>query len=193
MSFIYSALFWGTIMIFKDNKIKLLLYLNISLFFISSLNGQEASPLSIFINPLITGVISSFFPFLFINQFTSHLINSDWLINYFFKLFISLIKFINELDPFPLIYIGTTTLVIFTICLYFKKNKLAIFLLCFNMTGIQNPNLKAKSPLIVNLGDKTEVVYLRKNWIHFIDQKCKIENMRIFCKKKPSRFGGPVF
>jgi hypothetical protein len=193
MSFIYSALFWGTIMIFKDNKIKLLLYLNISLFFISSLNGQEASPLSIFINPLITGVISSFFPILFINQFTSHFINSDLLINYFFKLFISLIRLINELDPFPLIYIGTTTLVIFTICLYFKKNKLAIFLLCFNMTGIQKPIHGAKSPLIVNLGDKTEIVFLKKNWIHFIDQKCKIENMRIFCKKKPSRFGGPVF
>jgi competence protein ComEC len=193
MSYIYSAIFWGTIIIFRKNKFKLILYLNISLFFISSLNSQETSPLSILINPIITGIISAVFPALFINQIIPKLISPDFLINYFFKFFIKLIKLLNSIDPFPLIYIGTFLILIFIICIYLRRFKLGILLLCLNTTGISKSKHTNLSNSIINLGDKTEIIYQKKNWIHFIDQKCKIEEFDIFCKKKPSKLGGPIF
>lgn len=193
MSLIYSILFWGTIITFRNNKFKLLIYLNISLFFISSLGSIPTSPLSIVINPFITGLISGVFPVLFLNQLLPSFLSLDYFLNFFFQAFTWLITFINNIDPFPKILIGTTSILLLVTCLHFRKLKVGVLILCLSMTTPMKKEKLKSSKLIVNLGDKSEILYRKNNWIHFIDQKCKFNGSEIFCKKKPSHLGGPVF
>ncbi|MBT4793276.1 MAG: hypothetical protein HON90_17015, partial [Halobacteriovoraceae bacterium] len=183
LSLIYSSLFWGTIIIYRKNKIKMLLMLNFSLYFSSSLIDQGNSPLSLFINPLFTLIISSCFPVLFLNSILPQTMQFGELINPMINFFLQSLNFVHSVDPFPELKLQTEILLTSLVFLLRQKYHLFIFVLCcsvYNLNPIPNMNQK---DLIINLGHPSEVIFYRNNWIHFIDQKCHFNDFKINCKK----------
>lgn len=192
LSFTYSFLFWGTIILFRNNPIKLIIYLNISLLFSSSLTGDYISPLSIIINPIITSLTTIIFPVLLINNFLPEILQINFIPSHILNIFLNSIETLKNIDPFPLIRLHITIIFSIHFSFYFKNKKIFLLTLLFMTTSISNKDSKVdKKDFYINLGDKTEIVSKNKKWINFIDQRCYIFHTTVNCKKKPSEYGGP--
>jgi hypothetical protein len=111
----------------------------------------------------------------------------------FLESYISLITNISYIDPLPSLSLPLTSLILFYILLVQKRRKLAFFLICFSVFPLASNNTSKRVNKIVNLGHLQEIIFRKNETIIFIDQRCEIEDMEIFCKKKPSNFGGPKF
>jgi competence protein ComEC len=188
-SYLFSLLFWGTILIFRRSKLKIIFYLNLSLYISSSLTGDLISPSSLVINPLLTLIYSTYFPILILSSISQiELLNK--LNNLFLEIFIDFVSVISTYDPFPSIDIPLFTLLLFYSLLQFKYKKIAFVVLSYcSYSLIPNANLLEKSK-VINLGHQQEILKVKKGEIYFIEQKCRFIEIEIFCKKKPSNYGG---
>ena len=173
----------------------MLLLMNLTLYLTSSLSdGSGNGPLSLFINPIITMMISSLFPLFLLNSQLPVFFQQNEFFNFIIDCFLKLLVFIDHIDPFPIIKFSTVTLTISAIFLVYNKRKLFTLVLCCSISPIHtHQSISNNKDIIVNLGDPTEFLYKKKEWLHFVDQKCKIEDTQIFCKNKSTRFGGPTF
>lgn len=195
LSFIYSVLFWGTILIFKDEKLKLFLVLNFTLFFISNLSSANHSPISILINPLMTSIFSSSFPILLLNSFLPEVLQFNTLINFCLDQILGFILLIDKLDPFPVLTFELSTLIIASILMVLNKFKLLALWITFSIFPIANnhaDNTRLPSK-IINIPHRSEIIKTKGQWIHFVDKKCKFKDIATVCVEKPSRWGGPIF
>jgi len=192
LSFIYSIIFWGTVLIFRENKIKMAFLLNCTLFYISSFSGSSHSPLSILINPIITAVMSTAFPFYFLNTLLPEYFQFNGILNGFTDLFLNMISFLDRIDPFPNISFSTWKLLVAFVFLYFRKFKTFFLILCFTIQTLNPPIPFKLHSHIFPLGDAREVMKVKAGWVSFIDRKCQLIDTQIFCKKKPSAWGGPI-
>lgn len=173
LSLCFSLLFWGTIILFKENKIKLIFFLNFTLLFTSSLMDHQIAPSSILINPLFTFIYSLFFPVLFINLLLPSDLNLDIPVNFFLNSLIDTLTTFQRFDPFPLVKIKSLTLIIGLILLHFRKFKLYLFILLLNVSDLQKCKINYSPTTIINIPEYQSG-----------DVKCKVKMFRIKCKKK---------
>lgn len=193
LSFLFSLYFWGTILIFRHSKISTIIYLNIGLYLVASLTDSYVMPSSLIINPILTFIFSSYFPILLIGTLSqaSFLLKLN---NLFISNFIALLQIISQSDPLPKVSVSLPIILIFILLFQSKRFKLAVLILCLNTNSL-NINSKRinQSQSLINLGPKEELIRRKNNSYIFIDQACLMEETYIFCKKKPSNFGGPAF
>ena len=132
LSFIYSVAFWGVIVIFRKHPFKMIIHLNFMLYFVNSFTATSVSALSIFINPLVTSVVSCLFPFLFINAFLPDWIQLNEIVSFIINHLKDFLFFIDKIDIFPKISIETYIIVTFFILQRLFSFKIAlVFLLIF--------------------------------------------------------------
>lgn len=131
LSFLFSFLFWGTIMFYSERKVLCLWLLFLSQMFVSSLMIQEINPIALFLNPLISSLFILFYlPTLFLSflslisfNFSLHSI----LIDFFFKIVIYLDQTFSFLITRP-------SLALFLVLLFatiFKKKSHLILIILF--------------------------------------------------------------
>lgn len=192
LSFCYSLLFWGTIILYKENPIKMLLYLNLALVLISAFMNQAVSPLSILVNPFITTMTTSFFPLLVLNYFLPSFLQFNNCIDFILTQYISFIQLIDRIDIFPSLPSSPLLWICMIAILFSKRSKMLPYLLIFLSLPTQKLERYQFPSTYINLGDSREIMTRKKEWIYFLDRKCKITEMNISCKKRPSNFGGPI-
>lgn len=190
LSLIYSMAFWGTIIFYRNNPIKVLFYMNFMLYFMGSFTGEAHSLLSLIINPIFTIIMSSVFPLLVTNIFLSHF-SLDFIskiINNFFNIYSTSIIYLHSIDPLPAISLSTLSLGIFIFLFQFKKIKTSFFIICL-FAQAPNPkkiNFQNKSYTKYN---PTGVYYSKKRlyWIYSKNISCKNFDLEFYCKKKALR------
>lgn len=193
LSYIFSLAFWGTVVIYRNSKGKLILHLNFMLYFMSSLFGGDTSILSLIINPLYTSIVSGIFPILLFNNILPASWNLDFIISPTLNILLTSISMIVKVDTLPLLNFTPISLLVFFFLTKLNKFKLATLIVCLSCTSIQNNYSQPHHIEIINLGHPTELLYQKGSYHYFIDQKCKVKEFKILCKKRPSRLGGPIF
>lgn len=200
MSFMFSILFWGTILIYKSNKFQMLIFLNVSQHLIGLLLNQPINIISIIVNPIYTFSFVSIFPFFLINQLIGEMNLLTTLINIFIESWLDSLLWILDHD-----FIGTARfsiypLIITTVFLNHRKYKSALIFITLMASEVSShgSRISPHKDFIINIGHRGEV--LKKNTkvgqkvtYTFIDQKCVFRKSQFFCKKKPSKYGGPIF
>ena len=190
LSFIYSMLFWGTIIIFRDNPFKVVIFLNLSLLCVSSITDQAVSPLSLIVNPFFTFIFTLLFP---ISLVTSTLPNIDFLHqlhHFLLNIYVESLYFFDGINFTPDIIFPATSVVL---CIFFfqlKQIRIAVIVLLLSIWDLSPSQPYSESKKIINIGHQEEIIRLKKNRIFFIDQTCSIKEFHINCKKKPSAWGG---
>ena len=191
LSFIYSLIFWGTIIIFKNNWLKVIFFLNITLLISSSLSNISVRPLSIIVNPIVTFLTTFLFPLLTFNQFFQFKLIHN-VLNYYYSLLFDTLFYIYKIDPFVILEVSTTYLIISAFFFMNSKYKMGLFVLLMNSNNLGMKSEYLVKNKVINLGPKEEVLKKKNDRIHFIDQVCLIRVLKISCKKKPSNYGGPI-
>jgi len=191
LSLIYSFSFWGTIILFRKSPLKIILYMNLMLYFISSFTGMEHGLLSLVINPIFTSIMSIFFPILVLNIFLPDISFVTGFIDNFLSFYTRALNSIHTIDHLPTLSVSTISIMVFIILLQFKRLRLSVIILCF--FG-QSPPGKSK-PLHFNSYSKyssTQSYSPKKRpyWYYSESNKCKSKELEFFCKKKPSKKEG---
>lgn len=169
-SFIYSFIFWATVLIFKDSKLKLILFLNISLHISSAFYNEPTQISSIFINFFFTSIYTMYFPLMLVLHFCQ--ISFLQSINDFtLNLFTTFLNVFSEVDPFPSVILSPITLSIFSIFIIKKRFKLSALIIFFLI------------PM-----NKQDLERNYKRSIYRVESRsCEIGDLKINCKKKPSK------
>ena len=187
LSFLYSFIFWGTILTFRKNPILLVILLHIVQILIASITQTQIHPLAIVINPILTIVVTSLYPLIFILSF----IPSEPISEVLFEILLFLIKSLSHFDNLPVYELSITT-IIFAMILMIKKHlSWSVLVLCLNINSTQKFKILKKPKIIVSTPPIEEILYQKKNKLHFIDRVCEPLPFSIKCKKKPSHLGGP--
>lgn len=168
LSLFYSFIFWGTVLIFKDQKLKCILFLNLSLHLTASLQGEASNFLSIIINPIFTFIFSSYYPVLFLSSFTPNFEMLHTFNNFFLNSSIDILILIDQFSIFPNLYLSPITVLLFIISYYTKFIKVGVFLTLISSFQLNLNKEKQKESNIIN--DKLS--------------RCTTVNMQFICKKK---------
>ncbi|MDP7321434.1 MAG: hypothetical protein QF441_12550 [Bacteriovoracaceae bacterium] len=191
LSYIYSLLFWGTIICFKEKPLKMILMLNLSLLFISSYTNQLVSPFSLLINTVYTFIFSSLFPLFLFNNFLPTILNYDGLLNFIITLLINSLKMLDHIIGTPLVQIPLSYLSLSILLFLNNKNKTAVLLICLSYSNTQVPQQVNIPKRFINLESSAEIIKQKNKKVEFYDKKCKVDIFKIRCKKRPSNWGGP--
>ncbi len=186
LSFNYSLLFWGTVILFRKNYLKLLFFMNISMYFANGITGELASPLSLIVNPLMTSLTTLFFPLLVLNNFMPQFLEFNSLLNFFFDSWIYIFEFFQRIDTFPKLYFTPVFLIFFLFALQQKSKILLIFILS---TACFNTPLKIKTYLPSELISTSQLGSFKKtrgNKFYYSKGYCLNNQDRFYCKKKAS-------
>lgn len=192
LSFLYSTLFWGIILSYHKDSTKLHLYLFLALL-ITNLTSNESTLLtSIFINPSFTIILSTLFPLIFFNTF----LDINFLNSIFTQILDIIFLILSYSDTYsPKINISLFQIYILVFIINKKLIKFAIPLLILSPTHLNSiknsTNSLNKDRIIWNLDSNDELLNTKKNKIRFFESECVQNGLRISCKKKPSKFGGP--
>ena len=184
LSFTYSFLFWGTILIFKNNPIKMLFFLNYSMYFMNGITGSFASPLSIIVNPSMSFITTLFFPVLVLNNFLPYQLQPSSLINLFFDIWFSIFEYIQRIDLLDSLYFSPFFLIIFLVVLENRSHKW-LFIILFTYTST-SPYKKPSSYLpknLISLNDLGEKKKVRNNKHYYQYGNCIVDDLRFYCKK----------
>lgn len=193
ISFFFSILFWGGVIIYRHSPIQVILFSNLSLHLSSLIFGEAVSVFSLILNPFISSIVVAIFPLMMINYLFGGLSVFNTILDLFLSFIVQLLELISTYDLLPAISLSLFTIFALSLLLTFGRYKLAILLLCLQSSSI-NQHIASRQNFqrIINLGDSREYI-TSKQEIQFIDQQCKIKSRSIFCKKKPSNYGGPIF
>ncbi|MGK0291443.1 MAG: putative membrane metal-binding protein, partial [bacterium] len=200
MSFMFSILFWGAILIYKENKLQTLLFLNISQHLIGTLLDQPVNLVSLVINPLYTFSFVTMFPLFLINQLLGELAFLTVIINLFLEFWLNSLLVVLDNDFIGAMRFNLYPLMLISIMAHYKRYKVMLIFICLLAGDISSPQLKSNSHRkdIINIGHGSEILNVSRKMgqdtrYTFIDQKCVFSTSRFFCKKKPSKYGGPIF
>ena len=191
LSFFYSFLFWGTIILYGKNKRMLPLYLFLSLLFSNILMSQSTSLLSLFLNPIMTALMTLIFPILFINALLGGIEFINIFLDCFLTSYTNIFNFFLAIDIIPVIHFSLPSFFIFSTLLMKKHYKFALVFIFLLPVPTLKINIPSKVKNIINLGHKNELISNRR--LDFIDQRCSIKRREVSCTKKPSHLGGPSF
>ncbi|MBD65146.1 MAG: hypothetical protein CME62_08065 [Halobacteriovoraceae bacterium] len=189
LSFCFSLLFWGTIILFKDNKLKLMLLLNLSLHITSSIFDTPVKSSSLFINPLITSIMTFIFPLLFFNYLVGGFNFLNEVIHNCLNLMVKCIYVLDKFDPTPLMAFSLLSLLAVALFIHYNRYKTALIILLLQSNHshqIQQVNSNFIFP-----AHRQEIVKEDFEKKDYIDQRCRFGVFKISCKKKPSHLGGP--
>ena len=187
LSFLYSFVFWGTILTFRKNPILLIILLHIVQILMASITQTQIHPLAIIINPILTLSVTTLYPLIFILSF----IPSEPISEFIFEILLFLIKNLNYLDNLPVYELSITT-IIFAMILMIKKHlSWSVLILCLNINSTQKFKIMKIPKIFVSIPPIEEILYQKKNKLHFIDRVCEPFPFSIKCKKMPSHLGGP--
>jgi len=182
LSFIYSVAFWGVIVIFRKHPFKMIIHLNFMLYFVNSFTATSVSALSIFINPLVTSVVSCLFPFLFINAFLPDWIQLNEIVSFIINHLKDFLFFIDKIDIFPKISIETYIIVTFFILQRLFSFKIAlVFLLIFYIPASPQKT-KLRYDKYIHFEDQYD--HKKRKWFYGENTKCRVKGMDFYCKEK---------
>lgn len=182
LSYLFSLLFWGTILIYRNNPLKCSFYLSMHNVLISSLLAQPISLLIFVLNPLITLVVSSLFPFLFLNSLfpEKYEISMSW----FFKIIEQIA--INSGSTLKLNISFSIALLLFLLVKTRSRYFIAMTLFIpSSLNGIFKPPEFGNQ--VVNISRKEEMLKNSKSKIEFIDRTC---SLKFKCRLKEIWWGG---
>lgn len=192
LSFLYSILFWGTILIHSKNKLLLLLALNITLHIVGIMTTQQVNISSVFINPFLTSTFILIFPLFILRLVVGELYLLDLFIEHFLRVWMFPLQYFGQFKELNTIHFSFWTLIACYLFLYLKRYKVALLVLLMSIQPL-TPYTKSKSSkkkIIVNLPDY-EYLRFKKGKLYYEDRYCKNYGSRISCRKRPSRYGGP--
>ncbi len=190
LSLIFSFIFWGTIIIFRDQKLKCVIFLHFTLLFINSLLGQTVNPLSLFLNPLLTFVFTLSFPLLFTGLIFSKLDFLHKIINEILSIQISLIELIDQYNFIPNYSPNLFILLLAILSFQLRWYKGAVLILLLNITTLNTPLTRMAPTKIYNIGHPSELMKVKRNKYYFVDQNCLHYETSFTCKLSSNRFGG---
>jgi len=185
MSYLFSFLFWGTILIYKNQRFKMILFLNLSLHFSSILFDQEVLVSSLVLNPIFTTLFVFIFPILTLNYFLGGIGFINFIIEKYLSIYLNTFTLISNYDPFPSVKLGIFSFVLIWFFLSKHKFKLALLILCLHIPQTQLPKkVKASSnKFVINLADSQEILK-KTSSLFFIDRRCRINQTSLKCKIK---------
>ena len=193
LSLIYSLAFWGTIIIYRKNSVKMLVYMNIMLYFMASFSASTHSLFSIIINPLLTSMMTMAFPLLILNTLLPTYLQMNQITDFFLKFFLEVLYKIESIDFFPLIGFSTLSVLIFILLLQFINFKTAILYLClFSSPAHKSKNIHLPKSY-TNLAVKENFKTMKNNWHYGETIKCKSRELVFYCKKKTLRKKGSLY
>lgn len=188
ISFCFTLLFWGAIVFHNGGKLSLILTLFAMQAVTSLVLGQTINLAAVAVNPLITGAFTLIFPallFLYPLEFTRQA--GLWILEGFDWILVLLQK-ISFLDAPP-------ELALFLVFVSVVKHKKTVMIALILFSTSLNPQKEMKRKKInahYPLPSKLELLSVKKEKIEFIDRKCVWKAQgEVYCKKKPSRYGGP--
>mgnify|MGYP000100207502 CR=1 FL=1 len=199
LSFMFSCLFWGTILIYRGQKIRLIIFLNISQHIISLIMNQPVNILSIIINPIYTFSFITIFPLFIFNTLTGapELLSS--LINLLLNWWLNSLIFIHKMDTLGSFAFTAYSLLILSGLIHFKLRRTLIFFLCLLpiQTFETSNSISIRNEAIIKIGEPSEKLRKKNNvgskvHVYYIDQRCTFQIFSFLCKKKPSNYGGPI-
>lgn len=165
-SYLYSLLFWGTIIIFRHNPIRAILYLNLSLHFISSLHGIKTPLISILINPIFSSVYVLSFPVMVLNALTGGIVTTETFLDIFLTCWSEALLYLASLDILNSQSIEFASLVIIILLAINRRWKLVLLFLCLDMRPLNlEPN------------------YVKHFGKNIYNTNCKYQPIRLKCKK----------
>ena len=179
LSFLYSLLFWGTIIIFRKNPIKCLFYLNFQNLLLNSLSGSESNILIFILNPIITLVSSAFFPLIFFNSLLPS--SAEFNLSPYFKL---IEWVVNESSQLFVFGFSLSILLTLFISLKIQYPKIIFVTLLLLPTPV-TPNWNYSSPTKFFLSPGRLGEQLKA--YDFLDRKC---NEYLNCRSKNIEWGG---
>lgn len=186
LSLIYSLCFWGTIIIFHKNPLKTIFYLNVTLFFLASLSQSTHSPLSIIVNPFMTGIISFVFPILAINTIVPSFLGLDLVINHILSFITWIHLTIDQYDNLPNIGFQTYQVFIFIIINQFGYARLALLCICLLPYQRQSPSPPLKEGNYSRVHHLENFKTQKNHWHKSSQHKCKQTGQSFYCKKSYS-------
>lgn len=193
LSFSYSFLFWGTIMFSNKGKLVYSLFLAqlIALFFSSG----ELNLLSSIVNPILTSIYSFCFPLMSLNFW---ILKAATITKFFFEFHESILMVLKTIDSATTFLLIKKSTILLFIPFMRMKPRIVLCLSLFYSAALNNPQLKEKeSSYLYSLASEEEIIRSKMNRIEFLEVKCikkfKGEYWNFLCKKKPSKYGGPIF
>lgn len=187
LSFSFSLLFWGTILIFRHNPVKVLCFLQVSFLLTSITLRQEVHFLFVLINPVTSFIFSSLFPFFFFNSLLPSSLQFN--LHFFFEEFLLLITNLNE-DFLFLSHIPSFIAPLVMLSLLYR-NKVAVFALLLCPINLKEPRQNQDIPhKIINLPSKEEMIKIKKSRVYFLDRSCDFKVGDFRCKFNDSQYGG---
>lgn len=179
LSFLYSLLFWGTIIMFRKNPIKCLFYLNFQNLILNSLSGSDSNILIFILNPLITFLSSALFPLIFLNSLLPSSAELD--LSTYFNL---IVWSVDKSSNFFVFSLSLSVLLALFICLKIQHPKIIFALLLLLPTPITSTwNYSSPTKFFLSPGRLHE----RLKAYDFIDRKC---NEYLNCRSKNIEWGG---
>lgn len=146
LSFIYSFLFWGVIIgSYKKNKLLMMKVLVFGQVMLAYFNSTSIFPIAHAMNFLLTTIITSLFPLIFINFFANFFewqqILLEWLTNFILFL-INVFHAWQQIIPAYSISLGV--LGIYFVILFMGNRKILLVLLLLNSGELTPPDFNSK-------------------------------------------------
>ena len=181
LSFLYSLVFWGTILIFRNNPIKCVFYLCFQNLMLNSLQGAQTNFLIFIINPILTFIVSGAFPLLFFNSLLPSWAEIN--LSFFFTLIEWILINLPNCFSFK---ISFSFLLVFFLYLKNKHTKLLIVILLLTPTVINRSwNFRPQEKFILGPGPSQEIIQGKA--YQFVDRSC---DEYLNCRRKRIEWGG---
>lgn len=179
LSFLYSFLFWGTIIIFRNNPIKGVFYLSFQNLILNSLTGLDSNILLFILNPIITLLTTAIFPLFFFNAILPESIELN--LSGYFRI---LEYILNSTPLFFLVNINFLTLLAIFIGLKIGRLKALIALLLIIPQPIAKSwRYQQPKKVYIPPGIYEDVI----DSYEFIDRRC---DEYLNCRRIKTEFGG---
>lgn len=164
-SFLYSFLFWGTIIIFRDNPVRMIIFMNISLQFISSLSNTPCALSSLIINPLFSSIYMFMFPVFLLNWIFGGIELLEVLISTFLNLWTGSLIWLSSLEAPFTVKFSFFTIILCALFAVKQSWKLVILILLINISNVGEEKQVIKYP-----GTK---IYNKNCKSTYFDLKCR--------------------
>lgn len=141
LSFALSFMFWGAILFSGKSRILILINLYICQIVSSYFFNSEINILSIFINPILTSIFSTFFSILSFNYWINYFSFVDKFSYHFINFFSTIVMILDSLLFFATTYVGAFFLLIVLVPKIYHLKFLYLYVL-FNSPNLNNEKVK---------------------------------------------------
>lgn len=193
LSFAYSFLFWGTIIFSPKKTVVLNLFIAqlIAVYF----SAGELNFLAIVVNPVFTALYSFLFPLMSLNLWVLKFSLLSDLFVLFHHYLLEILSLISSLTS--IFIIKKSSFLLILPFLRFKLLDIVTVTLFYSPFLNNKPYQHKELAYFYSLPHPRELISNNNKSLNFIDIKCTKRFKEDFwsykCKKKPSKYGGPVF